>query len=1108
MAFLHGVLESVKDDESVKKYDGYITVKDGKLNNVLAGLQKSIGQGSGALSKQITEMRTDRLTHELGAASKDLTTQLDKWKKSLSNISTALNNIEKQNVNVLDTALKTQLAHKIEPLKASLKVLLGSAENGTFEGQVRRVDETLLWQKKRVDMEIKGMSEGLKRHLEYEFGNVDQKIIRLETTKRQHFERVKESLHGDQGLLKKFDYYYKPNTVGQFEFIRDELEKYVKNNGGTMFLTNLKAVQLNVSQLAKNVKTGMFKLRNDLENEIKTYLNKYVQEVKSRVNEIKSGVGKEREDNNGNDRSVCRNWEKLKDEIVKLVNGIFGAGENKTSGLNQIITGVQLYATEFKSNFERTATSIVEKIINSGAVQRCLRSSISHSRGNSNDGLQGQDVRVVLPQMTLRIKGQITGELHSIIRKPEPNAEIKTTGTVDEMLISIKDYLNAVAKNVEQKINEAEASVKSLDSAILGKKGPNPAIGQLFLKHACTTLLTAVSEWATEMAKEIGNFIDKSSIKNLKEAVNKYQIFRPIFGNPGQPGNRITEALNAVKEKIEKLHNNLTTAASPSSTTDTPKFDPADPANPEDNLEDKIKGILNKEMGTNGFATSNIDLSNKMQSFHAAEQALQSAVATTLADLTELKRIPDYIEKRKKDATEKMDELKQKIEDIAQDIDKVDDFLQTAIDAMRRTLSDASTNANIALDNLQSQLLAITADAFDEVTRQVKQLFANQHVADLKSLQSLVQTQKTEIERIIRLDKFSGVKGLLKQLKDDIRRKSNNDNKLVALKDASNHNDFKTFVEKMHAYFDLIYDYVKYQMEEYVKKQSPLETSDAIDKLVRVKQKLDKTLEGLTTSNHFDYTFKTNVDALNGALNYFAPSKFGGPCTVLLDVVKEGVQALAGQLGKAYVNTYSGLNFTESLLADKNDSASPTHGTDANQKTLTDYGEHCSKACLTILNTIYHDISKLKYRCENYWKTEKISETNGDKDNPLGLFLQRCGFVIAKKQDSKDGESQCITSVTGGQIHKKLVSSSVSATSSSNSRPVIGTIEDIFTYLTTYNKIGHIASFAAKRHPCSVNEMLCWLTGLPHNGAFSELDKHLENLSNDKHLRRIYPYSM
>ncbi|GBE62923.1 hypothetical protein, conserved [Babesia ovata] len=53
MSFLHGVLESVKDDDNVTKYDNYLNTNE-KLNDVLQHLHSSIGQGRSVFGPQVT----------------------------------------------------------------------------------------------------------------------------------------------------------------------------------------------------------------------------------------------------------------------------------------------------------------------------------------------------------------------------------------------------------------------------------------------------------------------------------------------------------------------------------------------------------------------------------------------------------------------------------------------------------------------------------------------------------------------------------------------------------------------------------------------------------------------------------------------------------------------------------------------------------------------------------------------------------------------------------------------------------------------------------------------------------------------------------------------
>ncbi|GBE63030.1 hypothetical protein, conserved [Babesia ovata] len=1236
MAFLHGVLSGVKDDESVMKYDDYINNVDDRLQKLLEDLQSSIGKGRSVFGDKIQEVgeRTGAVKNKLGELlhdtiekyatnvvsghpDKNLQKQLEEWTSVLGSISDAVNNIETKHVNFLDNSLKTQIMHKIEPVKASLKVLLDSSKEKWFGEQVKVVDGELVKQKEELKNKIEEESDRVQKTLVMKFGEIFKEVENLRNKRSEHIQALRVAVNDTKRFMDNgFQKDYKIKIMEMFDNIRGQVAIVHSSlySSKAQLEGLISAMQTTLSQLSdgfeKNVKEGVVKdlsalretisglekkvngqhdysnlvggqlkalekAKNDLDavagdkdnsdnhegniekkfnEQIKNNLSQLVDNVYSEIGKL-HGFVKNGAAGNGDDKKN-RKIQNVMETVLGKVTEIKGeGGKTGLDGIKYYIQGyVRAFTNEGKPGFEKIVQQWIGDILKTEAIKGYIAWWVNfyakQFKGTTLDGISKQnflsgtwDTKVHEP-IVEAIKKALHGEISeagALVASQMSKATVRPNEAIRTHIEAVNEGLKLFVSKLDGKFNEKVSIAKSINYSDLKASNTDlPSNATEGLQGVVEVTLTALQCKASQTAKVLNNFALKNGTSptirnigaNLDNALQKANEFIDKLNKATSfdddqkkiPAKAVDDAIEQVNNMVKRIDVHFKTKVIDNLSDAVNQFN----SNAIDRIQNAAKNTIKQatqkvqnalsNFGNGEFSNTNLNTQLTALREHIdklgtyikdnASGSIDQKMTEIGGLLTELNNISMdtedgkiYIEKEITDGL--MEQLRidiyNRIDRIAQMVTDADRAFIDAIAALHKVIASAQHLSKEAVITLQATLLEATTKAFKEVTRHIQVLFANGHIAELKALKSLVQTQKTEIERIIRLDKFSGVKGLLKQLKDDVKIvDKKGENKFVALQNAPNHSDFKTFVEKMHAYFTLIYDYVKYQMEEYVKKQFPSETSDAIAKLDRVKEKLDKTLEGLTTSKHFDYTFKTNVDALNGALNYFAPSKFAGPCTVLLDVVKEGVQALAGQLGKAYVNTYSTLNFTESLLADKNDSTSPTPGTDARQKTLTDYGEKCSKTCLTILNTIYHDITNLKHRCESYWKTEKISETNGDKDNPLGLFLQRCGYDIAKDKDSKDGESQCITSITGEDIHKNLVSSTVSATSSSNSSPVIGTIEDVFTYLSTYNKIGHLSSFAAKKQPCSVNEMLCWLTGLPHNGAFSELDKHLEKLSNDK----------
>ncbi|CDR71909.1 hypothetical protein, conserved [Babesia bigemina] len=304
---------------------------------------------------------------------------------------------------------------------------------------------------------------------------------------------------------------------------------------------------------------------------------------------------------------------------------------------------------------------------------------------------------------------------------------------------------------------------------------------------------------------------------------------------------------------------------------------------------------------------------------------------------------------------------------------------------------------------------------------------------------------------------------------------------------------FKKLSENFNSFWKPINEYIVQEIkrehkEIMLQRNPPVQVGDRdphhyADNLAKVQQKLDDLLNHLKNVPDdrkylYDNKFTSLLTTLSSSLHLLTPSHFANPRhPELLDAVRAGLEGFVEQMERVYVNGYDG--HEESINIDK----LVIDGSN-NDKKLTDDGRNLSKVFLTIMNTIYDDLHKLHFECEHYWKDNKLCETQKEKDNPLGLYLKRCGYTVAKKETSKDGESQCKTGVTGGVIFSKLVATTAST---SGTYKLIDITESIATHLNNYNDVCHLSTLTSKRHPCSVYEMLCWLTGLPHNPAYLSL---------------------
>ncbi|CDR71500.1 hypothetical protein, conserved [Babesia bigemina] len=251
------------------------------------------------------------------------------------------------------------------------------------------------------------------------------------------------------------------------------------------------------------------------------------------------------------------------------------------------------------------------------------------------------------------------------------------------------------------------------------------------------------------------------------------------------------------------------------------------------------------------------------------------------------------------------------------------------------------------------------------------------------------------------------------------------------------------------------------------------------------------------TQRHFHADVSTNLAELQTQLDTLTPSGFA-EASPLLNVVKAGVRAFHGELAKQYVSRYSGQGITWVENVGNPSKSEPT------EEALK-----CGKVFFSCLPMLVECLGELERRCAEggSWRTKSLYLKEEDrKVNSLGEFMRQCGYCVqTDKATKQDGELQCKYKFTGGNILEKLVENKVERgmvfdhikACESNKDIKTGEPKDkthfdicdildcLYHHMNKYNDACHLSTLTSKRHPCSVYEMLVWLSGLPHNPIYS-----------------------
>ncbi|GBE63451.1 hypothetical protein, conserved [Babesia ovata] len=172
-------------------------------------------------------------------------------------------------------------------------------------------------------------------------------------------------------------------------------------------------------------------------------------------------------------------------------------------------------------------------------------------------------------------------------------------------------------------------------------------------------------------------------------------------------------------------------------------------------------------------------------------------------------------------------------------------------------------------------------------------------------------------------------------------------------------------------------------------------------------------------------------------------------------------------------------------------------------------GKNCAKTFFTLLNIVYEDMATLKKRCEDAtkygWKNKKICKTQKGTGNSLGAFFERCGYRIPSEDNGKqDAELQCKESMKGSDLLVKLAESLTDTYNNAHLNTCVKekhhegqkakTLYDLFdlldcllSHFNEYNEVCHYSTLSATKSPCSIFEILVWMSGLPHHPVFTDM---------------------
>ncbi|GBE59429.1 Spectrin repeat superfamily Extracellular matrix-binding protein, putative [Babesia ovata] len=1072
MAFLHGVLSGVKDDDAVKTYDK--NVAEPKLDSVLNSLEVSIGKGSGVFGSQVGKVSEwlGKYEREVNKKCENVTKNIndllianidnkmgeinnaksggcqaihEAFKASVTDIGenmwTVKNNTE--GYKSLDSALKSMLECPMGKIESSIDVLKKSAGNEFLAAQAKKVDDALLEQEREVMKKIEDESKVCQQKIHKEFEAIRNGIRGMKEASKMHFEHIGNALSAAQKFLEtEYDSEYKEGILDKFEYIQHNVNASYNN-------------------LCRN----------------KDELESLVQKAQGHFAAIKGKVG-----GAGLQDTIYGGWMTLKAQVGKLAKDIHdknGAGDNY---LGSIITNIGKYADEFKvaeGQDTKTLGNIVQEWVEEIAKVDPVRGDISeYAKANRENSLSPEYAKEepndsgIYPQLNKIVATKIQEKLLTgVIDKAVQAAGIVTTnGTIQQYVKAVQLGCNKFSELLADRIKGAK--LETLTSAIVQEIHKNGNGGVLSsdaslanntnLTRAVRFVLNELVGVANGATTELQRFLHKVELSTkLDHAIRSATQIHEQLEGPGETnyGPNITAALGEVTQQITHLH----------------KY-----------LEDK---------------DGNVSIFKKLTT-------IQEKVIDKLENLRNekgSKGVDGEINKRRDETANLMEEVKGKmsyrIDLIRNETNAADRGFGMSIDALFKVVDDSRIDAHKSVEFLKTALLQKVQQAFHQLTTEVRTLFSAQKVSDLKALQEVVGEQKKEMQKIMDEDKITGVKGMLHKLKE-------NETTLGSLKtlvDPTRRDNFTRMASGLKELLDSLLQYIESQARTLTERKGTEENpqSKAVN---TIKAKAGVLLNYLKyvppNGGNKLYTFDHNsVELLEqlkkSVTNLTSPNFHGFHNPLLLDALRRGMDKFAEQLGHAYVNKYSGQKRADDWVETKQSADKKTTETQ-----LTPEGRNCAKVCLTILEILNSELKGLRRR----W-------------NGLGKAFQPLGYDVATSPTSQDGELRNNADRKGQYIYANLLVNEHNASQASNKFQLVSDNDDnkdnkekhsvtrkLHTHLGTYYYVSHHYIPPKPRAPGSVKEMLQWLLGLYFNPMRDLLYTYMKELFEKPKGQEAKPY--
>ncbi|GBE59952.1 hypothetical protein, conserved [Babesia ovata] len=870
---------------------------------------------------------------------------------------------------------------------------------------------------------------------------------------------------------------------------------YTKANGALPELAN--QVRTSVAALDLRVRKDLF----DLKGSIDSTIHDYVVEAKKHFNVIKDNtLGPEGDGNEG----IMGDWKEVASEISKLAGEINGEDGQIVrphfKGLEGIIENIKEYAARFtkvddSDGFGSILKQWIKDILETDPVKSWLAKYIEYNRDNRRVQFNGDyaqsDKNGINTNRNNKIAEHIKGKLGVEIGAAVlASKKVNDKREFEHYVQKIQYVCSTFAEDLGKKLKEDKIGALTLAKEI-EKLLTSHDTAKDKLQTALYATLHQLVGRARQVAEELKSFTTDQIIQynlgnNIHAAIEKV---KSISGNVTRgSGQQISLALGGLINQVSQLE----AALKKSVQMQVDKI--FQEAHSDSN---KVKNLMRdyaKQIGAGVDDGKSNTLYGAIKNLQEnALQPIKQVVSTSEAGEKDIKKkaieivdtkLSSMCDAISKAAQDDPDSAKNKLEELKEMIGKNKSgglkTLQIKLSALQRfTLNplidkiEKIMGENIALGSqIILEIDALVTTQIDGAKNNITAAIKTRYVTFIKEqLTEFTKKATKELDKLpdaVERDGRVGFKGFMNVLHEKLESSS-------LSSPLDDNGCLSTLIFNAQPFFNNLFDALIHN-EEILPKHFAI-------------TKLHGALNGLLNNlTKYDRKFATNLDALGSLLNGIRPSSYDEHRNPLLHILRGAVQDFYDQLDKAYISVYDSESVTLYNVLSKE---------------ITADGIKCAQIVLTMATTLYEQFYHLFYYCRTDWSHLKV-DGSGRVKNKFDLqdYLVRQRFMT----------NNLCTDLSGHHVAKILTDAfkdNVDFQADYDAqfyghntlgqylyciRQSRGAVSAFYWSLADYNKVCHLRIPSKSQYPCSVRDMLSWMSGLPYTKVFSEIKQHCTEL--------------